>query len=312
MTATLTGLSHLRSGKVRDLYALADGHLLMVASDRVSTFDCVHPTPIPDKGKVLTGLSTFWFHRTHHLVANHLISTRLADLPPEAQAHAEELAGQTMLVRAAKVIPFECVARGYLTGSGLREYLASGQVCGIPLPAGLGEAHELPQPIFTPATKAETGHDQNVAFEVMAEALGPRLAGKLRALSLRLYTFGRELARARGIILADTKFEFGLIDGEVVLVDEVLTPDSSRYWPAEGYAPGRPQPSFDKQFVRDYAASTGWDKTPPAPPLPTDVVARTHQRYVEAYQRITGEPFTTWLRDVDRSPTTSASLEPGR
>ncbi|MDP9021661.1 MAG: phosphoribosylaminoimidazolesuccinocarboxamide synthase [Actinomycetota bacterium] len=293
---SLEGLAHLRSGKVRDLYAVGEDRLLLVASDRVSTFDCVHPTPIPDKGKVLTGLSQFWFDRTRDMVGNHLVSTSVDDFPPQTQAHADALRGRTMLVRRTEVIPFECVARGYLTGSGLKEYTASGRVCGIPLPQGLGEASELPEPIFTPATKVEDGHDQNVTFEYMAGELGTALAGELRELTLGLYRFGRDLALERGIILADTKYEFGLADGQLILIDEVMTPDSSRYWPAEGYTPGTPQPSFDKQYVRDYAASTGWDKTPPAPELPDEVVARTREKYVEAYERITGGTFDEWLR----------------
>ncbi len=292
---SIQGLIHLRSGKVRDLYAADDDHLLLVASDRISTFDCVHPTPVPDKGKVLTGLSEFWFRLTEEVVDNHLVSTSLSDFPAAAREHTEALRGRTMLVRRAGVIPFECVARGYLTGSGLKEYIASGRVCGIPLPQGLGEASELPEPIFTPATKAVSGHDENVPFEVLAEALGAPLARKLRELTLSLYRFGRDWALERGIILADTKFEFGLADGDLVLVDELLTPDSSRYWPVDGYAPGRPQPSFDKQFVRDYAASTGWDRTPPAPELPEEIVRQTRSRYVEAYERLTGHPFDEWL-----------------
>ncbi|MGH3441385.1 MAG: phosphoribosylaminoimidazolesuccinocarboxamide synthase [Nitriliruptorales bacterium] len=294
-TATLEGLTHLRSGKVRDLYDAGDDRLLLVASDRVSTYDCVHPTPIPDKGKVLTGISRFWFDRTADLVPSHLVSTSVDDFPPAAKQHADTLEGRTMLVRRSEVIPFECVARGYLTGSGLKEYQASGRVCGIPLPQGLEEAFELPEPIFTPATKAEEGHDENVSFDVVADALGEGLATTLRELTLGLYRFGRDYARERGILLADTKFEFGMVDGEVLLIDEVLTPDSSRYWPADDYEPGRVQASFDKQFVRDYASSTGWDKTPPAPELPGDAVARTREKYVEIYERLTGEPFASWL-----------------
>ncbi len=290
---SIDGLTHLRSGKVREIYDAGDGRLLLVATDRVSTYDCVHPTPIPDKGRVLTGLSAFWFARTDDIVSNHLLSTSLDDLPQPVRQ--EDLCGRSMLVRRSEVIPFECVARGYLTGSGLEEYVATGRVCGVPLPQGLGEASELPQPIFTPATKAESGHDENVPFETMAEAVGTSLAERLRELTLALYEHGRAHALSRGIILADTKFEFGLLDGEVVLVDEAMTPDSSRYWPAESYSPGRVQPSFDKQFVRDYASSTGWDRTPPAPELPEDVVRRTRDKYVEAYERLTGSPFDEWL-----------------
>lgn len=291
----LEGLTRARSGKVRDIYTVGDDRLMLVASDRVSTYDCVHPTPIPDKGKVLTGLSAFWFEATADLVDNHLLATAVEDLPAPARSHAEALRGRVMLVRRAEVIPFECVARGYLTGSGLRDYQATGTVCGVALPDGLTEASRLPQPIFTPATKAREGHDENVTFEDMTQALGRDRAGRLRELTLQLYERGAELARQRGIILADTKFEFGLADGRLLLVDELLTPDSSRYWPADGWEPGRSQPSFDKQFVRDYAASTGWDKTPPAPELPNDVVRRTRDKYLEAYRRITGEPFAAWL-----------------
>ena len=292
----LEGLDHLRSGKVRDLYRVDDEHLLLVASDRVSTYDVVHPTPVPDKGRVLTGLSAFWFDRLTPIVPNHLVSTSVDDLPSAAQQHVEELRGRSMLVRRVEIVPFECVARGYLAGSGWAEYQRDGTVCGITLPPGLAEADRLPEPIFTPATKAEVGeHDVNVSFEVLAEASGDELAARLRTLSLELYRAGAEHAAEHGIILADTKFEFGLLDGEVVLADEVLTPDSSRYWPADAWEPGRTPPSFDKQFVRDYAASTGWDKSPPAPELPEEVVAATREKYVEAYERLTGRPFSEWL-----------------
>jgi phosphoribosylaminoimidazole-succinocarboxamide synthase len=290
------GLTHLRSGKVRDLYEVDDDHLLLVASDRVSTYDVVHPTPVPDKGRVLTGVSAFWFDRLGDLVPNHLESTSVADLPEAAQASADWLRGRSMLVRKVDIVPFECVVRGYLVGSGWKEYQRDGTVCGLSLPGGLVEADRLPEPIFTPATKAEEGeHDENVSFEVMADALGHDLADRLRQLSLDLYAAGAEHAASRGIILADTKFEFGLRDGEVVLADEVLTPDSSRYWPADAWAPGATPPSFDKQFVRDYATSTGWDKTPPAPELPDDVVAATREKYIEAYERLTGRDFADWL-----------------
>jgi len=292
----IEGLIHLRSGKVRDLYEVDDEHLLLVASDRVSTYDVVHPTPIPDKGKVLTGVSAFWFDRLTSIVANHLVSTSVAGMPATAQEHAADLAGRSMLCRKVDIVPFECVVRGYLVGSGWKEYQRDGTVCGLELPGGLIEADRLPEPIFTPATKAEEGeHDENVSFEVMAEALGGGLAGRLRDLSLELYEAGAAHARDQGIILADTKFEFGLLDGEVVLADEVLTPDSSRYWPAEQWEPGATPPSFDKQFVRDYATSTGWDRNPPAPELPEDVVAQTRAKYIEAYERITGSSFDDWL-----------------
>jgi phosphoribosylaminoimidazole-succinocarboxamide synthase len=292
---TVRGLTHLRSGKVRDLYAVDDDHLLLVASDRVSTYDVVHPTPVPDKGRVLTAVSAFWFDRLD--VDHHLVSTDLADLPVTLDpADAERLAGRSMLCRKVDIVPFECVVRGYLVGSGWKEYQRDGTVCGIALPTGLVEADRLPEPIFTPATKAEQGdHDENVSFEVMADALGDDLASRLRDLSLELYRVGAEHAASRGIILADTKFEFGLRDGQVLLADEVLTPDSSRYWPADAWAPGATPPSFDKQFVRDYATSTGWDKQPPAPELPDEVVTSTRARYVEAYEKLTGLRFDDWL-----------------
>jgi phosphoribosylaminoimidazole-succinocarboxamide synthase len=282
-------LEHLSSGKVRDIYAVGEDRLLMVASDRISTYDVVHPTPIPDKGKVLTGLTAFWLERAAGICPNHLIS--LTDVP-------EEFRGCAMLVERLEMVPVECVVRGYITGSGWKDYQASGAVCGIELPAGLRESEQLPEPIFTPATKAELGaHDENVDFDQAAEIIGDRsLLDELRRLSIAVYELGAAHAHERGIILADTKFEFGRrADGTIVLGDEVLTPDSSRFWPAEGYEPGRGQPSFDKQYVRDWASGSGWDKTPPAPSIPDDVVARTRELYVDAYERITGEPFDVWL-----------------
>jgi phosphoribosylaminoimidazole-succinocarboxamide synthase len=288
----------LRSGKVRDIYAAEDdGHLLLVASDRVSTYDVIHPTLIPDKGRVLTGVSRFWFDHLTDVIGNHLVSTDVADFGAAAQAHADELHGRTMLVRRVDIIPFECVVRGYLVGSGWKEYQADGTVCGIQLADGLVEADRLPEPIFTPATKAEQGdHDENVTYDYMASKIGDDLASRLHDISIDLYQRGAALAADRGIILADTKFEFGTdADGNVVLADEVLTPDSSRYWPADQWQPGSNPPSFDKQFVRDYATSTGWDKAPPAPELPDDVVAATREKYIEAYERITGQSFDTWL-----------------
>ena len=298
---TIDGLEHLAAGKVRDLYAVDDQHLLLVASDRVSTYDVVHPTPIPDKGRVLTGLSAFWFDRLAELGPHHLVTTSVAALPAELRAHLgeealTELRGRMMLCRRVEIVPFECVVRGYLAGSGWVEYQRTGEVCGVPLPPGLQEASALPEPIFTPATKAEHGeHDENVSVAVMADRIGRELTDELRSRALALYTAGAAHAATRGIILADTKFEFGLLDGEVVLADEVLTPDSSRYWPTEGWSPGGAQPSYDKQFVRDFATSTGWDKRPPAPELPAEVVTATRARYVQAYEQLTGEPFTTWL-----------------
>ena len=276
-------------GKVRELYEAGADRLLMVASDRISTYDAIHPTPIPDKGRVLTGLSVHWFEQTGHICPNHLAS--FTDVPEEAR-------GRALLVERLEMVPVECVVRGYITGSGWKDYQASGAVCGIGLPPGLVESDRLPEPIFTPATKAEMGdHDQNVSFEAAAESLGDRLLlEELRRLSLALYTHAAAQARERGIILADTKFEFGRdASGQIVLGDEVLTPDSSRFWPEEGYEPGHGQPSFDKQWVRDWATGSGWDRTPPAPELPADVVAGTRERYLDAYARITGEPFERWL-----------------
>jgi phosphoribosylaminoimidazole-succinocarboxamide synthase len=282
-------LEHLSSGKVRDIYAVGEDRLLLVASDRISTYDVVHPTPIPDKGKVLTGLTAFWLERTGGICPNHLISC--TDVP-------EEFRGRAMLVERLEMAPVECVVRGYITGSGWKDYQATGAVCGIELPEGLRESDQLPEPIFTPATKAEVGdHDENVDFDRAAEIIGDReLLEELRRLSIAVYELGAAHARERGIILADTKFEFGRrSDGTIVLGDEVLTPDSSRFWPADGYEPGHGQPSFDKQYVRDWASGSGWDKTPPAPALPDDVIARTRELYVDAYERITGEPFEAWL-----------------
>ncbi len=287
--ATLDRLNLRASGKVREIYDADSDRLLMVASDRISTYDVVHPTPIPDKGNVLTGLSVFWFDRTGHICPNHLLS--FADGVPE------EARGRAVLVERLEMFPVECVVRGYITGSGWKDYQRSGEVCGIELPAGLRESERLPEPIFTPATKADVGdHDENVDFDRAAEIVGDRpLLEELRRLSLELYSFAAEHARERGIILADTKFEFGRdSDGRIVLGDEVLTPDSSRFWPADGYEPGRSQPSFDKQYVRDWASGTGWDRTPPAPAIPPDIVEQTQARYFEAYERITGEPFSAW------------------
>jgi phosphoribosylaminoimidazole-succinocarboxamide synthase len=282
-------LTHVSSGKVREIYASGEERLLLVASDRISTYDVVHPTPIPDKGKVLTGMTAFWLDRTADICANHLIS--YTDVP-------NEFRGRAMLVERLEMAPVECVVRGYITGSGWKDYQATGSVCGIELPDGLRESEQLPEPIFTPSTKAELGaHDENIDFDRAAEIIGDRaLLEELRRLSIAVYERGAAHARERGIILADTKFEFGRRpDGTLVLGDEVLTPDSSRFWPADGYEPGRGQPSFDKQYVRDWASGSGWDKRPPAPALPEDVIARTRELYVDAYARITGEPFDAWL-----------------
>jgi phosphoribosylaminoimidazole-succinocarboxamide synthase len=288
-------LTLVKQGKVRDMYRTQAG-IVMVASDRISAYDVVLPTAIPDKGAVLTALSVYWFERTRDIVANHMISTRVDDYPPEAKERATEFHGRSMLVREAEPVPIECVARGYITGSGWKEYLKSGSVCGIRLPDGLQESEKLPEPIFTPATKAETGHDENISLERAAEIAGRDTMEALRDLTLRLYSFGAEHAAAKGVIIADTKFEFGVLDGDLILIDEALTPDSSRFWPADGYAPGRGQPSFDKQYVRDWLDASGWDHSPPAPDLPADVVANTRAKYVEAYERITGLSFDDWLR----------------
>jgi phosphoribosylaminoimidazole-succinocarboxamide synthase len=282
-------------GKVRDIYEAGD-QLVMVASDRISAFDVVLPTPIPDKGRVLTGLSLFWFERTSHLVPNHVVSADVTDLPASLAEHRLELSGRTMLVRRARMIPIECVARGYISGSGWKEYRERGTVCGITLPEGLVESDRLPEPIFTPATKAETGHDENISLERAGEIIGEGLAQRLKELTLALYGFGADLARERGVILADTKFEFGFIDEGIALCDEVMTPDSSRFWPADRYRAGGPQPSFDKQYVRDWLDDSGWGHEPPAPELPSDVVGQTAGRYREAYERITGDPFDDYLR----------------
>jgi len=285
----LTGLAPHRQGKVRDIFDLGDS-LLMVATDRISAFDYVLGSGIPDKGKVLTQLSAFWFERTAHIVPNHLLTTDVRQYPESMRPHAEMLAGRSMLVKKTTPVPVECVARGYLAGSGWKEYQADGAVCGVTLPAGLRESDRLPEPIFTPATKATSGHDINVSESEAARLVGESLVQRLRALTLELYRFGAAFAESRGIILADTKFEFGLTDSnEIILIDEVLTPDSSRYWPQDQYAPGGPQPSFDKQYVRDYLEEIRWNKQPPVPSLPETVVMRTRQKYVEAYQRLTGK-----------------------
>ena len=290
-------LSELHArGKVRDIYEAGD-NLLMVASDRISAFDVILPTAIPDKGRVLTGLSLFWFARTADLVPNHLLTADVDEFPESFGEHREELAGRAMLVKRAQVVPVECVARGYLSGSGWKEYQKSGAVCGVPLPRGLAESDRLPEPIFTPSTKATEGHDENITLEQASELVGEGLAQRLKELTLSLYEFGVDLASERGIILADTKFEFGFVDGELILVDEVLTPDSSRFWPADRYQPGGPQPSFDKQYVRDWLDASGWDHEPPPPELPATVVGQTAVRYREAYERLTGQSFDEYLRE---------------
>ena len=290
MTA-LADLPLVASGKVREMYDLGD-RLLMVASDRISTYDVVHPTPIPDKGKVLTALSVFWFEESADIVPNHLVSAT-EDVPDEAR-------GRALNVMKLDMLPVECVVRGYLSGSGWKDYQATGAVAGIELPAGLSESQQLPEPIFTPSTKADVGHDETIDFERAVEIVGDRdVMEQLRDLSLALYTFAAEHAFGAGVILADTKFEFGRdADGVIRVGDEVLTPDSSRFWPADTYRIGRPQPSFDKQYVRDWASGTGWDKAPPAPAIPDDVVAGTRARYIEAYEKITGLRFDDWVARV--------------
>ncbi len=288
MEVEIPGVPKLRSGKVREVFD-AGPALLIVATDRISAFDCILPNGIPRKGEVLTQLSFFWFEKLGGIVPNHLVTRDPAGWPDALRAHAEPLGRRSMLVRKAQPLPIECVVRGYLAGSAWTEYQRHRTACGIPLPMGLQESSELPEPIFTPATKAESGHDENIPFERACEIVGRATAERVRALSLRLYDSARAYARDRGIIIADTKFEFGLCDGELLLIDEVLTPDSSRFWPADRYQPGRGQPSFDKQYVRDYLLTLDWDKTPPAPALPPDVVARTRARYIEAYEMLTGE-----------------------
>ena len=290
---TELGLPHIYSGKVRDIYDAGDGRLLMVTSDRMSAFDVVMDEPVPDKGRVLTAMSAFWFEQFADEVGSHLISTDLADLPESAQQ--PEIAGRFMLCRRAEMLPVECIVRGYITGSAWKEYKASGTMHGEPLPSGLLESAQLPEPVFTPSTKAEQGdHDENISFEAAVDLVGKELAERAREVSLELYTKGAEWAAERGIIIADTKFELGLVDGELIVCDEVLTPDSSRFWPMDEWKPGTTPPSFDKQPVRDFLDTLDWDKKPPPPPLPSEVVAATSARYREGYERITGKSFADW------------------
>lgn len=290
LQTSLSDLKLERRGKVRDVYAVDDGHLLIVATDRISAFDCVLPTPIPRKGEVLIALSRFWFERLAHIVPNHLITTDIDQMNEVIRRHADELKGRSMLVKRAEVFPVECVVRGYLSGSGWKDYLRTGQVCGHELPKGLQESDELPEPIFTPATKAEEGHDENISEAEVRQLLGEETTVFLRETSLRLYKEARQYARSRGIIIADTKFEFGRdANGQIILIDEALTPDSSRFWPVEAYQPGSSQQSFDKQFVRDYLETLNWDKQPPAPPIPSEIAEATTDRYLEAYKLITGK-----------------------
>lgn len=285
---SFAGLQLRGRGKVRDIYEV-DENLLIVATDRLSAFDVVLPTPIPDKGKVLTQLSLFWFDKLHGVVPNHIITA--TDFTGALAPYAADLAGRSMLVKRTEPIPIECVVRGYLSGSGWKDYQKTGRVCGIPLPSGLTDSSQIPEPIFTPSTKATTGHDENISFEEAASRIGESLALRLRDVSIEIYTRAAAYASARGIIIADTKFEFGLAGHELIWIDEALTPDSSRFWPVDEYEPGRAQPSFDKQYVRDYLERIGWNKQPPGPALPAEVVAATRARYREAFERLTGRPL---------------------
>ena len=296
----IDSLSLVRRGKVRDVYAAGD-QLILVATDRISAFDYVLGSGIPDKGRVLNQLSAFWFGRTAHIVPNHLITTSVAEYPEAARPYASQLEGRSLLARRTTPLPVECVARGYISGSGWKDYKATGEVCGIALPKGLRESDRLPEPIFTPATKADTGHDENISEAAAADVVGPELLARLKTLTMALYAHGVAHAESQGIILADTKFEFGLTDdGELLLIDEMMTPDSSRYWPKDTYAPGGPQASFDKQYVRDYLESIKWNKQPPVPSLPDDVVQNTRAKYLDAFRRLTG-------RELDTPPSAEAT-----
>jgi phosphoribosylaminoimidazole-succinocarboxamide synthase len=290
LETNLPGVELVARGKVRDIYAAGD-FLVIVATDRLSAFDYVLPTPIRDKGRVLTALTMFWLEQLSDVVPNHFVSANVSDYPPEFHAYRDQLEGRSMLVHKAKMIDVECVARGYVSGSGWKDYRREGRICGIALPAGLRESEQLPEPIFTPASKAQSGHDENITLETVAQRIGEALASKLSDLTLAIYRRAAQYAATRGIIIADTKFEFGFVEDQLVLADEVLTPDSSRFWPREGYQPGGAQPSFDKQYVRDYLESIHWNKQPPAPALPPDVMERTSEKYREAYRVLTGKPL---------------------
>jgi phosphoribosylaminoimidazole-succinocarboxamide synthase len=297
MTTPVVSMTEFKSlilkgrGKVRDIYDLGD-RLLIVATDRISAFDVVMPNPVPDKGRILTQLSNFWFDLTKDLVPNHVLSTEVRDYPKACQSYEEILRGRSMLVVKTEVLPVECVVRGYLSGSGWEEYQKTGEVCGIKLPKGLRESSKLEEPIFTPATKAEIGlHDENVSFEKVEKTVGKDLARKVRSISLAIYKKARDFAEARGILIADTKMEFGVKAEKLILIDELLTPDSSRFWPENEYQPGGPQKSFDKQFLRDYLLSIRWDKSPPAPALPEEIIKKTREKYLEAYERLVGKPL---------------------
>lgn len=291
MRSSIPVLPLLARGKVRDIYAAGDDRLLLVATDRISAFDCVLPNPIPEKGRILTQISLFWFEFLKDATPNHLITADVDEYPQPLQAYRDQLEGRSMLVRRARMVEVECVARGYLAGSGWKEYRAGGTVCGIALPPGLRECSRLPEPLYTPAYKAQAGHDENIPFSRVEALAGKETAARLRDLTLKIYSQASAYAESRGILLADTKFEFGWVGDTLVLADEVLTPDSSRFWPAEAYEPGKPQPSFDKQYVRDYLESLAWNKQPPAPELPPDVVEKTAEKYHEAYRRLTGKPL---------------------
>jgi phosphoribosylaminoimidazole-succinocarboxamide synthase len=290
LETSFSDLKLMRRGKVRDVYEVDDDHLLIVATDRISAFDCVLPTPIARKGEVLTALSRFWFEKLGHIVPHHLATTDFEQMPEVIRQHGETLRGRSMLVRRTSVFPIECVVRGYITGSGWKDYLRTGEVCGHQLAKGLSESEQLPEPLFTPSTKAEEGHDENISEARMSEILGDEVTAQLREISLRVYKEASEYARTCGIIIADTKFEFGRDkEGRIILIDEVLTPDSSRFWPADKYEKGKSQPSFDKQFVRDYLETLDWNKQPPAPPLPPEIAQATTERYLEAYRLLVGE-----------------------
>ncbi len=293
-TIDLPGIKKISSGKVREIFEL-DGQLLLVATDRLSAFDVILPDPIPFKGTVLTQMAFFWFKHisSENIVKHHLISVDVDEFPSKLKPFRDQLKGRSSLVTKCKPLPIECVVRGYLAGSGWKEYQVSEEICGIPLPAGLKESDQLPEPIFTPATKAESGHDENISFERAADIVGEDLAGRVRELSLAIYTSACNYARTKGIIICDTKFEFGLVGNDLILIDEVLTPDSSRFWPMNLYEPGRPQASYDKQYIRDYLETLDWDKTPPAPELPSDVIEATSKRYLEAYWKLTGSKLPT-------------------
>ena len=287
LNTELPGIERYARGKVRDVYAV-DGQLLIVATDRISAFDYILPTGIPDKGRVLTQLSIFWFDFLREVTPTHFLTENVAQYPPPLPQFGRQLAGRSMLVKRARMVDIECVARGYLAGSGWKEYQSSRTVCGIPLPSGLRESDRLPEPLFTPSTKAQTGHDENISFETMCGMVGAELSARLRSLTLEIYSRAAAYAETKGVLIADTKFEFGFVDGQLVLGDEVLTPDSSRFWPAETYRPGGPQYSYDKQYVRDYLESIRWNKQPPAPPLPDEVARKTSEKYRQAYRVLTG------------------------